>query len=213
MTRTIDLLALIRADWRRLAGWLLGGWSLFALVLLLALVDLGCRGCPAGAVARFTAMKVMLFCLVYAMSPWVISVYAVHHGTELLAGLPLTHRDINRFILLRGLVLGLACLPLWGLVLWLLPRFGMLIEPWLVVFAALGILAYQLFGMVTGQLVRVTVAAVFPLVIFPPHTYRLLAGPLRLAGTPWAAAVLALAIVLVLPWVLARPLPHTARRR
>ena len=41
MARTTDLLALIRADWRRLIKWLLGGWAVFALVLLLALVARG----------------------------------------------------------------------------------------------------------------------------------------------------------------------------
>ena len=77
----------ILADWRRLAGWLAGGWAIFALVLLLALVDLGCRGCPAGTVDRFTAMKVLLFCLVYAMAPWVFSVHVLHRGIEALAPL------------------------------------------------------------------------------------------------------------------------------
>ena len=53
MAGTTDLLALVRADWRRLLGWLLGGWAVFALVLMLALAYLGCRGCPAGTVDRF----------------------------------------------------------------------------------------------------------------------------------------------------------------
>ena len=35
MAGIIDLLAVIRADWRRLLGWLLGGWALFTLVFLL----------------------------------------------------------------------------------------------------------------------------------------------------------------------------------
>jgi len=212
VTRTTDLLALIRADWRRLVAWLVGGWSLFALVLLLALAYLGCRGCPPGTVAPFTAMKVSLFCLVYAMAPWVFSVHSVHHGTGLLAGLPLAHRDINRFMLLRGLVLGLACLPMWVIVLRELPRFGMAVPPWLVVFTALGLLAYQLFGMVTGRFVRIAVAAVFPFLVFPPGAYRLLAAPLRIASTPWAAAILAVAIFAALPRVLARPLPQGERR-
>ena len=68
-----------------LAGWLAGGCSIFALVLRLAVVELGCRGCPAGNVERFTAMKVLLFCLVYAMAPWVFSVHVLHRGTEALA--------------------------------------------------------------------------------------------------------------------------------
>ena len=53
MARTVDLLALIGADWRRLVGWLLGGWAVFAIVLMLALGYLGCRGCPPGTVDRF----------------------------------------------------------------------------------------------------------------------------------------------------------------
>ena len=132
MARTIDLLALIRADWRRLGAWLLGGWTIFVLVMSLALVDLGCRGCPPGTVAPFTAMKVLLFCLVYAMAPWVFSVQSGQHGIGMLAGLPLARRDINRFVLLRGFVLGIVCLPAWGFLLWVLPRFGMAIHPWLV---------------------------------------------------------------------------------
>ena len=111
MARTTDLLALILADWRRLGAWLLGGWAVFAVVLLLALADLGCRGCPPGTVERFTALKVLLFCLVYAMAPWVFSVHAVQHGTGMLRALPLARRDLNRFMILRGVILGLACLP------------------------------------------------------------------------------------------------------
>lgn len=212
MARTNDLLALIRADWRRLLGWLLGGWAIFTLVFLLALVDLGCRGCPPGTLPRFTAQKVLLFCLFYGMSPWVFSVHSVHLGTDILAGLPVTRREINGFMVLRGLVLGLCCLPVWGLVFWLLPRYGMQVHPWLAVFAGLSILAYQLFGMVTRTFTRVAVVAVFPLLIFPPHTHRLLAWPLNLASTPWPSLVLAAAILISLPVVLARPLPQAGRR-
>ena len=213
MTRTIDLIALVRADWRRLAAWLLGGWLVFTVVLLLALVDLGCLDCPDRSVDRFTGLKVLLFCLVYAMAPWVFSVQALHHGTDVLRHMPLSHRDINRFMLLRGLMLGLACLPMWGLVLWVLPRFGFPVHPWLVVFAGLTVLAYQLIGMVAGKFVAVAVAAVFPILIFPPHNHRLLSGPLEFATTPWAAAILVLVIVTALPRVLSRPLPHSWRRR
>lgn len=212
MAGTTDLLALVRADWRRLVSWLLGGWAVFALVLLLALVDLGCRGCPPGTVAAFTATKVALFCLVYGMAPWVFSVHSLHHGVPQLIGLPLSRRDVNRFVLLRGIVLGLACLPVWALLLWILPRYGFGVEPWLVVTAALSVFAYQLLGMCTGTFVRVTVAAVFPLIIFPPHSHRLLAGPLAFACTPWAAAILIVGIAVALPHVLNRPLPRAARR-
>jgi len=212
MARTIDLLALIRADWRRLGAWLLGGWTIFVLVMSLALVDLGCRGCPPGTVAPFTAMKVLLFCLVYAMAPWVFSVQSGQHGIGMLAGLPLARRDINRFVLLRGFVLGIVCLPAWGFLLWVLPRFGMAIHPWLVATTALAMVAYQVFGMVTKQFVRLAVVAVFPLVIFPPHTHRWLAGPLAFANTPWAAVLLGVAIAVALPRVLARPLPFDGRR-
>jgi hypothetical protein len=212
VARTTDLMALVAADWRRLALWLLGGWSVFGLVLLLAMVDLGCRGCPPGTVSLFTTQKVVLFCLVYALSPWVFSVHAVHHGIGMLTGLPLSQRDINRFILVRGLVLGLLCLPAWAFVLWLLPGFGFTIPPWLAVSSLLGVLAYQLLGMVTGQVVRVAVAAVFPLLIFPPHSPRVLAGPLNFAATPWAAVLLAVLIALAVPRVLAHPLPRAERR-
>jgi hypothetical protein len=212
MARTTDLLALIRADWRRLIKWLLGGWAVFALVLLLALVDLGCRGCPPGTVAAFTGIKVQLFSLVYAMAPWVFSVHVVHHGTEVLLGLPLSHRDINRFEFLRGIVLGVLCLPMWGLVLWILPRYGFMVHPWLVVFTALGLLAYQLFGMVVGLFWRVAVTAVFPFLVFPPHTHRLLGGPLEFATTPWAPTFLALALLGFMPWVLAKRYSGTERK-
>jgi hypothetical protein len=82
----------------------------------------------------------------------------------------------------------------------------------LAVCTGLGVLAYQLFGMVTGRLLRIAVAAAFPLLIFPPHAHRLLATPLHFASTPWAAAVMAAAIVLAVPRVLARPLPSPGRR-
>jgi hypothetical protein len=212
MARTTDLLALIWADRRRLAAWLAGGWTVFALVMLLALTDLGCRGCPPGTVARFTTIKVLLFCLVYSMSPWAFSVHVVHLGTDILAGLPLSCRDINRFLLLRGLVLGLACLPVWGLILWVLPRFGFAIHPWLLGSVGLGLLAYQLFGMVTGTFVRVAVAAIFPFLVFPPHTHQLLRRPLEFAATPWAVVLMAVLIMLALPRVMSRPLPRAGRR-
>jgi hypothetical protein len=66
--------------------------------------------------------------------------------------------------------------------------------------------------MLTNQVVRVAVTAVFPIVIFPPHTHRLLAGPLEFAGTPWAAAIMAVLIALALPRVLDRPLPRDGGR-
>lgn len=206
-----DLLALVAADRRRLVAWLAGGWTVFAVVLSLALVDLGCHGCPPGVVDPFTAQKVLMFCLVYAMAPWLLSVHVLDQSTELLAALPLTTREINHFVVLRGGLLGLACLPLWGLVLWLLPRFGFLVHPWLVSFVALGVLAYQLFGLITGVFWRVAVAAVFPLIIFPPHTYRLLAGPLHTATTPWPSLALLLMILAAWPWVMRRARPRKGR--
>ena len=149
MAGTTDILVLILADWRRLAAWLLGGWSIFALVLLMAVGYLGCHGCPPGTVSRFLSMKAHLFCLVYAMGPWAFSVHAVHRGTGLLAQLPLSRRDINRFMLFRGILLGVACLPMWLLVFRVLARFGMTAHPMLAVVVGLGLLAYQLFGMLT----------------------------------------------------------------
>ena len=213
MAGTADLFALIRADWRRLVAWLLGGWSIFALVLLMALGYLGCQGCPPGTVSRFLSMKVLLFCLVYAMGPWVFSVHDVHHGTELLARMPLSRRDINRFMLLRGILLGLACLPMWVLVFRVLPLFGMAIHPWMAVSAGLGVLAYQLFGMMANLFVRVAVFALFPLLIFPPYGPGLLAGPLNFANSPVSAVLLAVLITVALPRVLNRPLPAAGRRR
>jgi hypothetical protein len=65
--------------------------------------------------------------------------------------------------------------------------------------------------MVAGQFARVAVAAVFPLLIFPPHTHRLLSGPLNFAASPWAACLLAVMIATALPRVLARPLPSGER--
>ncbi|MEN8007338.1 MAG: hypothetical protein ABFS42_10010 [Candidatus Krumholzibacteriota bacterium] len=211
MSRTRDLLRLAAADRRRIGLYLLGGWAMFALIFIIAMNDLGCASCPEETVDRFLGMKVLHFCLLYAMAPWVIFILGVHQNTGVMVNLPLSRRQINQSLLLSGGILFLCCLPAWAFLVWQLPINGIPIHPWMFVFSAFGLLLYQLYGMLVNVFWRAAVPGIFPFLIFPPHSHETFKEVFETMTTPWPSVILLVLVLLAIPRVLARPLPRNVR--
>ncbi len=203
MAGTTELLHMIGADWRRVVYYLIGGWAMFAVIAVIALYDLGCKDCPELAVDRFVGLKLLLLLLFYAMAPWVIFTLGVTHNTALRFVLPLSRRQINESMLLNGITVFLCCLPAWLLLAWLLPRHGIQLHGWMFVFTGLALIAYQMYSMRVNVFWRALVPAIFPLLIFPPHSHETFRRPLEMVTTPWPSLVMIILILLWMPSVLA----------
>lgn len=205
MAGTTTLLRFATADWRRVAIYFVAGWALFALVLVIALNDLGCKECELGSVEYFVGLKMLFYLLLYAMDPWVIFSLNVSLNTGLRFTLPLSRAQINRSMLLHGLVVFLCSLPAWGLLAWLLPHYGIALQPWMFVFAALGLLLYQMLCMRVNVFWRAIVPGMYPLLFLPPHEHELFRGFLEAMTTPWPSVLLLALIAAGTPFVLRAP--------
>ena len=98
MVRTRDLLHLAGADRARIGYYMLGGWAMFFLIFVIAMNDVGCESCPETEVGPFLGMKILNFCLLYAMAPWVIFILGVPHNSGVLTSLPLSRQQSKKRI-------------------------------------------------------------------------------------------------------------------
>ena len=143
--------------------------------------------------------------LFYGIGPWTIFCLGVTHNAQFLLALPLRRSQINQSMILNGAIMFLCSTPSWVVLAIVLPANGIALHPWMFVFAVLAMALYQLYCMRVGVLWRAAVPAVFPFLVFPPHSHETFRGALEAVTTPWPSLLVVVLILSVLKSSLRAP--------
>jgi hypothetical protein len=204
--------SIIRADWRRFAYLLLGGWAMFAVVFVFAYEGLTQDCCPAAAKPGLYILKILLFLLAYAQSPAVLWAQLggnhIYFRQKLLATLPMSRTRLNLVHYATGGVLLAGGLPpmLATYLFW--RHVGIPFEPWMAVSTLLAVAFFLVLSM-RNLFPRVLIPLFFALIIIP-GTENFLAFPLELMTERAVAPGLAIITFLFAAWAIRRPTPHWA---
>lgn len=157
-------------------------------------------------------LKIFVIVIAYGQSAAILwaqlAGHNIYHRQRLLATLPLSQFKLNMVHYLTGAVFLVAGTPLWIITLYVWRSFDLPIEPWLLVFTFLGIVAFLLLSM-RNLFPRVLIPVAFVFIIIPgaEHYIRV---PLEIMTTPAASIIMAVATLLFGWWVAKLPTPRWA---
>lgn len=206
------MLSIVMSDWRRFGKFQLAGLSMWVMILLLVYRELDVFCCPDAPERSFFNLKIFLILIAYGQSPLVLWLQLQKHGLycrhRMLEPLPFSALRLNLAHLFTAVVFLLLGLIPWYVTIAVWRKFGLPVNPWVLVFVALSIVCFFFISM-RNVFPRVLIPILFPVIIVP-GVEKVIAPLLEFTATPAASAIAAVCAAVLGWWVLRKAPPRWA---